>query len=99
MKKIIVRPITIRAEEILRSNTDKFGLSKTKAKFFNKISDKYTVTEFNYNPFSIVVSVKVEFEKYINNTIMLEKVTLAVEKIMQEHNGSIRDIIIEVQDD
>lgn len=96
MLRVKVSPINDRGQQILKSNTDKFGLSKVQGKILRRVGDKYTITEFNENPFYIMITVKPEFEKYVSKDIIYSKTLISVEKILNENNGSIRDVDIEV---
>lgn len=98
MKRVQVIPVTRKGEDILRSNTDKFGIGKVQSRMIKKIGDKYTITELIDNPFSIIVTVRPEFEQYVSDKVLLEKTIIAVEKIMIEHNGSLSDVNIEVKE-
>lgn len=99
MKRVQVIPISDRGERILRSNTEKFGISKFQSKVIRKVGDRFTTTEIIDKPFSIIITIKPEYEKYVNDKIILEKTELSVEKIMKEHNGSLKDVSIEVKED
>lgn len=99
MKQIQIIPTTSKGEEVLKSNTDKFGIKKYQSKLLKKVGDKYTITEIIDKPFSIIISVKAEYELYVSNDILLEKTTIAVENILKEHNATLKDVSIEVKDD
>lgn len=99
MKRVQIIPITSKGEEILRSNTDKFGMKKYQAKLLKKVGDRYTTTEIIDKPFSIVISIKPEYEVYISSDVILDKTLIAVGNIMRDHNGSLKDVSVEVKND
>lgn len=99
MSKVQVIPINERGTRILKANTDKFGISKFQTRMIKKVGDRFTITEIIDEPFSIIITIKPEYAKYVNDRIILDKTTLAVEKIMMEHDGSLKDVTIEVKDE
>ena len=99
MIQVQVIPINERGKTILKNNTEKFGVSKFQSKIIRKVGDRFTTTEIIPEPFSIIITVKAEYEKYVNKNIIYDKTVIAVEKIMMEHDGSLKDINIEVKDD
>jgi hypothetical protein len=96
--KIQVIPLTEKAETILRSNTDKFGIKKYQQSLLKKVGDNYTTTELLQNPFSIVVTIKPEYVVYINKDTVYNKVLMAVHKILTEHNCTITEVSVELKD-
>lgn len=99
MIKVQVIPVTEKGKIILKENTDKFGINKFQSRVVKKVGDRFTITEIIPEPFSIVITVKAEYEKYVNKDIIYDKTMIAVEKIMIEHQGSLKDVSIEVKDD
>jgi len=97
--QVIVIPLTEKGEQILKSNTDKFGLGKYKTVMLRKAGDLYTVTEILDHPFRIITSIKPEFEKYLNDKVLFDKVNIAVQKIMLDHGGSLKDVSVEVSNE
>ena len=97
--RISVIPLTEKSKIILQQNTDKFGMSKVQSKVLRKVGDRYTTTEIITEPFSINVIVKAEYNAFITKEAIYDKVRIAVEKILIEHQGSIKEVSIEVQDD
>lgn len=97
--RVQVTPLTEKGKMILQQNTNKFGINHWSANVVKRVGDRYTTTEIIPNPFTITIVVKSEFNKYINKDVIYDKTRLAVEKILQEHNGSIHDVNIEVYDD
>ena len=91
-------PLTPKAEQVLRSNTDKFGIKKYQQKLLKKVGDQFTTTEFLESPFSIVVTIKPEYVSYISKDTVYNKVFVAVNKILMEHNCSISEVNVEVKD-
>jgi hypothetical protein len=99
MIQVQVIPINDRGKNILKNNTDKFGISKFQSRMIKKVGDRFTTTEIIPEPFSIIITVKAEYEKYVNKNIIYDKTVIAVEKIMMEHDGSLHDVSIEVKDE
>ena len=101
MKTIQVVALTVKGEAVLKSKEIKkeFNLGSVREKFLRKTADAYTTTEYFEDPFRIVVSIKPQYYAFINDKEILDKVTIAVEKILLKHGSSFRDVAIEVLDD
>jgi len=101
MVAVQVIAITPKGEQVLKSDkvSKKFGIGKVKKFLMRKTADAYTVTEFFENPYRIIVTIKPQYNAFVNINDILEKTRKSVYYILEEHGGSMYDIDIKLLED